>query len=52
MDSVASYGNENVKLELFANNLLDKRYYVTAGFRLVVFPGDPYTVYGRISLKF
>ncbi|WP_022949159.1 TonB-dependent siderophore receptor [Methylohalobius crimeensis] len=43
---------EHVKLELFANNLLDKRYFTANDFGPTVMPGDPRSVVGRISLKY
>lgn len=51
-DLGASYTYKNVKLELFANNVLDKRYFIANDFGLTVFPGDPRTIMGRISLKY
>ena len=53
-DLGASYTYKNVKLELFANNVLDKRYF-TAADRFVgsaVIPGDPRSIVGRISLTY
>lgn len=52
LDLATSYTWKNVKLELFANNVLDKRYFVSADFGPAVFPGDPRTIFGRVSLKF
>ncbi|AEG01269.1 TonB-dependent siderophore receptor [Methylomonas methanica] len=52
VDLGASYAYNQVKLELFVNNLLDKRYFVSADFGPAVFPGDPRTIYGRISYRF
>jgi iron complex outermembrane receptor protein len=51
-DLGASYSYKSVKLELFANNVLDKRYFIANDFGLTVFPGDPRTIMGRISLKY
>ncbi|MBF6649911.1 TonB-dependent receptor [Methylobacter sp. BlB1] len=52
LDLATSYTWKNIKLELFANNVLDKRYFVSADFGPAVFPGDPRTIFGRVSLKF
>jgi len=52
VDLGASYTYKKVKLELFANNLLDKRYFVSADFGPAVFSGDPRTIFGRVSYKF
>ncbi|MGX2039991.1 TonB-dependent receptor [Methylocaldum sp. MU1018] len=51
-DLGASYTYENVKLELFANNVLDKRYFIANDSGLTVFPGDPRTIMGRISFQY
>lgn len=51
-DLGASYTYKKVKLELFANNILDKRYFTAADFGNTVFPGDPRTIMGRVSLKY
>ncbi|WP_238985484.1 TonB-dependent siderophore receptor [Nitrosococcus halophilus] len=52
VDLGASYTYQNVKLELFVNNLLDKHYFTAADFGAAVFPGDPRSIVGRISLKY
>jgi iron complex outermembrane receptor protein len=52
VDLGASYTYQKVKMELFVNNLLDKRYFVSADFGPAVFSGDPRTIFGRISYKF
>jgi len=52
VDLGASYTYQKVKMELFVNNLLDKRYFVSADFGPAVFAGDPRTIFGRISYKF
>lgn len=52
VDLGASYTYKNVKLELFANNLLDERYFTAADFGPAVFPGLPRSIVGRISLKY
>ncbi|MDP2180215.1 TonB-dependent siderophore receptor [Methylicorpusculum sp.] len=45
---------KDVKLELFANNVLDKSYFVAADrfIGAAVVPGDPRSIVGRISLKY
>ncbi len=45
---------KDVKLELFANNILDKNYFTTADrfSGSAVAPGDPRSIVGRISLKY
>lgn len=52
VDLGASYTYEKVKFELFANNVLDKRYFTSADFGNAVFSGDPRTIFGRVSYKF
>lgn len=52
MNLGASYTYKNVKLELFADNVLDKRYFIANDFGLTVFPGTPRTIMGRVSLKY
>jgi iron complex outermembrane recepter protein len=51
-DLGASYTYKKVKLELFANNILDKRYFIANDTGFTVFPGDPRTIMGRVSLKY
>jgi iron complex outermembrane receptor protein len=52
VDLGASYTYEKVRFELFANNVLDKRYFTSADFGPAVFPGNPRTIFGRVSVKF
>lgn len=52
VDLGASYTYQNVKLELFANNLLDKEYFIASDVGSTVFAGDPRSITGRISLKY
>ena len=51
-DLGASYTYKKVKLELFANNILDKRYFTATDSGFTVFPGDPRTIMGQISYKY
>lgn len=52
MNLGASYTYKNVKLELFADNVLDNRYFIANDFGLTVLPGTPRTIMGRVSLKY
>lgn len=52
VDLGASYTYEKVKLELFANNLFDKRYFIASDVGPTVFAGDPRSIMGRISFKY
>lgn len=51
-DLGASYTYKKVKLELFANNILDKRYFIANDTGFTVFPGDPRAIMGRVSFKY
>ncbi|WP_341327910.1 TonB-dependent receptor [Methylotuvimicrobium sp. KM2] len=51
-DLGASYTYQNMKLELFANNVLDKRYFVANDSGPTVMPGEPRSIVGRISLAY
>jgi iron complex outermembrane receptor protein len=52
MNLGASYTYKNVKLELFADNVLDRRYFIANDVGLTVFPGTPRTIMGRVSLTY
>ncbi len=52
VDLGASYTYKHVKLELFANNLLDKEYFIASDLGSTVFAGDPRSIMGRVSLKY
>lgn len=52
VDLGTSYTYKNVKAELFANNVLDKRYFVANDFGLTVVPGEPRSIMGRVSLHY
>ncbi|MDT8406678.1 MAG: TonB-dependent siderophore receptor [Methylococcales bacterium] len=51
-DLATGYDYRNMRFELFANNVLDKRFFIANDTGSLVTPGEPRSIVGRVTVKF
>ncbi|PPD02828.1 MAG: TonB-dependent siderophore receptor [Methylobacter sp.] len=52
LDLSAAYERRNIKVELFAKNVLNEEYFTGTGSSTSVFAGDPRQVFTRVTLRY